>query len=240
MNATLDDPDMDELAKKKLVYVEPTNISETSANGQYQLVPYRERRGRWGWLFSAGASSYQPLNYIAAFAPPSAGYRGVYGAPTAPMLELRVAYKRNFALGSLGLELAGGFFRNANSDPAFVGSTLTLVPARVGAIYSMDVLAPEPYIVPYIAGGGYMEYYEESYNGVTVHGTTALAPYVNGGLAFSLNWIDRYAARVAYEEEGIENSFLYIEVGKYFQSSNKKDPDFSDTYDFGAGFRVEL
>jgi hypothetical protein len=235
-----DEPDEETLAKKHLVYVEPDNISRTAVDGEYHLIPYLERRHKWGWLVSVGYSSYEPLNYEPNFAPPSVSYRNVYSSPNLPMLELRFAYKRNFPLGSFGAELTVGGFRNEHSDPNFVGSNLTLFAAHVGAIYSMDALTKEPYFVPYIAGGGYVMFYDEGYNGQGLHGNTSVAPYMNGGIAINLDWIDRVGARIAYEQSGIEASYLYVEAQRYFQSTAKKDPDFSNDVNFAVGIRVEM
>jgi hypothetical protein len=222
---------------QQMVTVEPDNIIQAAENGRYLLKPYLERRGDWGATVSIGASSYTPVNYQPDFLVGEFG--DVYHFPSVPMIELTVVAKRNLTIGSVGAEVGVGFYSNdsANED---VDSTLQLIPIRLGASYMMDALSSEPYFAPYISGGAYIMLYKESDPSRSLSGNTQVAPYVRGGIAFSLDWIDRDAARISYEDSGIQKTYAYLEASKMFAAGGTADPDFEDDISFGLGFRVEF
>jgi len=238
LSHAVEEPDPEELTAKKIVFVEPTNISTTEVNGEYPLIPYRERRPIWGLTASLGFSNYEPTSYDPNFS--SATYGQVYSTPTMPLLELQIVVKRNFSLGSVGGEIAIGQYENGHSDPAIAESTLSLTPWRVGVAYALDNYSNEPYVVPYVSAGLYSMIYKESLGGNSLNGSSQIAPYFNFGAAFSLDWIDRKAARVSYNDSGIESSYLFLEGRTYVKSSNVRDHDFSSPISVGGGVRVEF
>lgn len=220
-----------------MVIVEPSNVVATQTEGRYELLPYLERRGDWGFTIGIGASSYQPVNYqpdqsVLAF-------DEVYKAFDVPMAELTFSVKRNYKFGSVGGELGVGFYKN-DSDNDQLDSSLQLIPLRLGGVFYMDALAANPVFVPYVSGGAYMMMYKETTGSVSFNGNTQVAPYVRAGMAFGLDWIDKDAARVSYEDSGIQSTFAYLDAGKLFASGGTKDPDFEDTVSVGAGFRIEF
>lgn len=232
------EPNIEELHKKGLVYVEPTHMSQTMVNGVYELEPYTQRRKDWGVTFAMGYSNYEPIRMEPSYS--QYPYTDVYGKPTMGMLEARMGVKRNMEMGSVGGELIVGTMDNDNSDPNFVGSKLTLNPVHLAATFYLDTISPEPYFVPYVSGGGYVMIFKETLYGNTDRGSTMIAPFVSGGLALQLDWIDRRAARISFDDSGIQSSFLYVEARKYFASSSEKDPDFSNDISFNGGVRVEF
>jgi len=233
-----EEPDPEELEKKHLVYVEPTHISETKVDGEAILEPYLKRRPEWGLTFAAGYSTYEPVHMQPSFS--NQDYKAVYGTPSIGMFEGRVGLKKNFSGGSFGGELSVGGFQNDNSNVNFVGSVLNIIPIAVGATYYLDALEPDPFYVPYVSGGAYVMIWKETLGQNTVNGSTQVAPYINAGVAFSLDWIDHRAARISYEDSGIESSSVYIEARKYFASFAKKDPDFSNDISGDIGLRIEF
>ena len=46
-----------------MVLVEPTNVVTSEVGGEYRLVPYLERRNRWGFTVSIGYNSFEPIYY---------------------------------------------------------------------------------------------------------------------------------------------------------------------------------
>jgi hypothetical protein len=238
LNAASEEPDPEYLQKNGLVYVEPENVVQKIKNEEYSLLPYRERRPRWGFVIEAGYCTYEPTHLEPNFSQKT--YKEVYGTPAMGMLELNFTFKRNFSAGSLAAELSGGNLQNSNSDSAFVGSNITMTPIAFGGGFYMDNIWSEPYFVPFVTGGLYTMIYKESLGGNSVHGNTSVAPYVNGGFAIQLDWIDKHHARVSYQDSGIQSSYIYVEGRKYFSSSSKKDPDFSNDIALAAGFRVEF
>src|SRR5665213_3541585 len=197
LNAEVQEPDVETLQKNGTVFVEPTDIVTTSKDNQWVLLPYRERRGRWGCLIGGGYSNYEPLNYQPNFS--HATYRKTYGQPWSGLLELNFAVKRNLSAFSVGTELSVGSYDNARSNKAIAETELTLTEVRLGAAIYFDTLMATPYAVPYISGGGYTMIYKESLGGNTVGGNSQVAGYVNAGVQWQLDWIDSKAARVSYE-----------------------------------------
>lgn len=224
-----------------MVLVEPTNIIATAVNGEYRLKPYRDRRKRWGGTFSVLYSTYEPVHYEPDFAPPGE-FKEVYTQPDLPTVEIGFSVKRNMSFGSFGGEFAVSTYNNNSDNTDLSDSELNLYTLRAGGIVFLDMISPEPYVVPYASAGAYTVIFRESVTdgGVSRNGNTMVAPYVTGGVQFQIDWIDRKAARVAYESSGIESSFVTLEVRKQIKSSAAKDPDFSDDVSFAAGLRVEL
>lgn len=220
------------------VIVEPTNILPAEISGTYFLIPYKIRRSNWGASFSVGYSMFSPDYYE-----PNVGadtYKGIYGSsPSLPLMELQLNIHRNFSLGSISLEAGAGMFQTDSSNDAF-DSSLELIPVRLGLQYALDILFYEPYIVPYVSGGAYIVKYKESQGTTSFNGSTQVAPYATLGLQFQMDWIDPIAARISYQEAGIENTFLFLEGRKFFQSSATKDPNFETDFHANAGFRLQF
>ncbi len=240
-----EEPDPERMAREGKVFVEPTFVSTVATEGEYRLIPYGERRGRLGGTVGLSYQSYEPNDYEANFA--NQPYGGLYESPTLPMLELHTAFKRNFSTGSLGVELAVGRFQSETPEPegeaeqaVAVQSTLTLTAVRLGAIYALDNMTTDPKWSPYVSAGAYVIFFNEELDSNSFSGNTLLAPYVSGGVDFPLDWLDRNAARVAYEDSGIERSSLFVEGRMLVPSSEEKDPDFGSSFSWGAGLRIEL
>jgi hypothetical protein len=239
LNLYAEEPDLEKINREGKVYVEPLMISKSLVNGEYQLLPYTERRRSWGFTVGLGYCSYEPINYEANFV--NQPYGGLYSSPSLPYIEFQFTAKKNLSSGSLGLAFALGRFQNGNTDPSMgVESELQITPIRLGAVYAMDTLVPNPYVIPYVEGGTYIMLYKESLEGNSFNGNSQVAPYVLGGVAFPLDWIDRHASRQAYEDSGIQSTYIFADVRSYLASSSAKDPDFSSNLDWGAGLKVEF
>ena len=219
------------------VEVEPTNLLPSDITGIYYLIPYRNRRDKWGQTVSVGYSSFTPINYEPNFI--TSNFEDIYATADMPLIELQVTVKRNFALGSIGAEFGVGMYQN-NSDSDLIESDIQLIPFRLGMNYSIDNLYHEPFVVPYAMAGAYVVMYEENAASVAHGGNTQIAPYFGGGLLLQLNWVDREAARISYLESGIENTFIYLEMRRFIASSVVSDPDFSTGFDWGLGVRLEF
>lgn len=236
-----DIPSIDEKPKPGMVVVEPTNLTKVQDDGSYNLVPYGERRGKWGVLFGLEYSTYEPYDYEPNFI--ALDYKDVYGAPEVPFLEVQFGVKRNFSIASLGLEAGVGVFKAESKENLvdLTNSTLVLYPIRMGFTLALDNLfSDEPWVVPYVNGGAYTIFFRESQASASFNGNTQVAPYAIGGLAITLDWLDRRSAREAYESSGIEASHLFVEARKYFGNDVEKDPDFETDPVWGAGIHVEF
>lgn len=225
--------------KKGFVYVEPTNVNMIKVDDVYRLKPYLERRSKWGFTVSAAYSTFEPTHYEPNFV--TADFGEVYGSPEMPMLELQMQVKRNMSFGSAAIEFAvGGYKVHSSADPNFVDSTLTLMAVHIGGNLALDALSPDPLIVPYVSAGLYSVVYKEEQASSSKNGYTQVAPYVTGGVQFGLDWMDRDAARKAYEDSSLQATYFFVDVRKQMASSAGKDPDFSNDVSFGSGIRIEF
>ena len=229
---------------KGMVIVEPVEVTKVEPDGTVVGRNYRERRGHWGAMIGVGYNSYEPTRYV----PQQTGgpsiedlseFRAVYTKPDTPLLELQLNAKRNLDFGSLSAEFGVGQYKNNADNPA-VAATLSLTPIRLGLTFAADVIWKEPYVVPYVSVGGYVMNFREEGEEDSVGGTTKVAPYSNLGALIQLDMLDRGASRDAYLETGLQSTFVFVEVRKYYASSGGDDPDLSNTVSYGGGLRVEF
>ncbi len=226
------------------VIVEPRNIIPISSNSnKMEMVPYRARRKNWGVIWGLSYGLFQPNDYV--LDQQAVTYEEV-DASSIGLISLELAFKYNFSAMSLGLFTSLGYFKSelTNTLTGAV-SDLTFIPLKIGAFIELDTLFSEPYIVPYGHAGVYASQYSEESEFTSVDGSSFLAYYMTAGLMFQLDWIDDLAARVAYQDGGIENTFLFAEVN-YMSSSlvdideaAEKDPDLSSLY-YSAGVKLEF
>lgn len=196
------------------------------------LKPYTERRPTVGFNLSVGYSSYSPLDYKPDFVVNNT-FENYFGAAESPLVEATLGPKLNMSLGSIALDLGAGYYNNENRD---LGN-LKLIPVRAGVTYALDNLAKDPIFVPYGSVGGYMIYYEEKLASQKVGGNTAPGLYYAGGLAIQLNWLDETSASIAYDETGLENTYLFVEGRSFVLAGNL--PNLSSEIQWGAGMRLE-
>lgn len=222
-----------------MVYVEPTNVISTEVEGEYKLVPYLERRPKWGTTFSVGYSSYEPIFYEPDFVTMDA--EELYSTPDTPLIEIKLGVKRNAGFGSIGGELGIGIYTN-NSDveATIVESSLEIIPLTLAATITLDAFGKEPMFAPFVTGGFYTMLFKEEADTRSVNGNTQAAPFVGAGVNFLLDWLDRQAARRAYTDSGVQASYLYASVNTFMESSGENDKDFSNEFNWAAGLKVEF
>lgn len=209
----------------------------TEVAGEYQLVPHRDRRSNWGGTASLIYSSFEPVYYEPNFF--AGNFEDIYSSSDLPLIEIVIERKRNYAFGSVGVQFGFSGYQNDSDSPDLVDSSLLLLPIRLGVTVAFDNLTPEARFVPYLSAGAYTVVYREELAGNSYNGNTQLAPYFHGGLAISVDWIDRKAARISYEDSGIESSYVFVEARKQLASAQSSDPDFESDVHFAGGIRVE-
>lgn len=222
---------------KELVVVDPIPIKSKTNNSIYKLIDYKERKTKWSTVFSLGYGQINLPNFETNFLVEN--FSQVYGE-NVPYYELQYGINRNFNFLALGFETGIGFLKSDAVEGLSDKPSLTLMPIKVGARLSFNSLFSEPYILPYISGGGYLMVYEEKLNSSTSDGNASVAGYYSAGLAFQLNWVDPKASRVSFMQYGLQNSFIYIEAKQYLASGQEQDPDFSSDPSFSAGLLLEL
>lgn len=200
------------------------------------LTPYLERRTNFGFYLGLGFSQYAPK--FVSDQQTTQGQSNQYTESSGTSLtELSLSPKWNFPLGSIALDLGGGYYEKPALSGAPNGITVSMY--RAGLTLTLDALGSEPLVAPYFSGGVYEMNYNETLASGSSTATTAVAPYVGGGLLIQLNWIERDTSMTLYNDSGIENTFLYVEARDYLRGSTD-DPDFSDQMAFGAGLKVEF
>lgn len=226
-----------------LVEVEPTFVQLSRTEGKYELVPYGERRGKWGSQFSIGYSTFNPTNYPSEFTIDP--FDLVYGVAEVPLLEVQYNLKRNFSFGAITAEVGMGFYQNSSDTPDVLDVDLQVIPIRLGASLILDQLFKVPYIAPYVSGGIYTMIYKEVLTNLVGDenekgGNTQVSPYMAFGVQIGLDWLDPVASRISYEDSGIEATFVYVEARKFFEPNGQRDPDFETAFEPNAGIRVEF
>lgn len=218
------------------VVVEPTAVQSIKNENVYELVPYNKRRPLWGLLLGLSYSFFEPINYDPRFLSQSFGE--AYDKADNPLLELVITAKKHFSFMALGLDLGLGSY-GANS---ITGSTssLSLYVARVGAKVLLDQFSEEPLLIPYASVGTYVVYFQESLEATTFEGNTEPALYYSAGVMIQLDRLEKSAARVAYEEQGMENSYFFVEARQFLGSSNDFDPNFESDIHANVGLNIEF
>lgn len=225
----------------KLVEVEPNNILPADLSSVSALVPYKVRRRPSGLEVGLKYSLFDPVNYESDYASPTLiSFENLYGSE--PMYEIYANYKKNMSsLGSLGVELGYGFYKNDVDDTSFGSEiSLSLQVISLGAKIILDAIRYEPYIAPYIGIGAYSVFFREENGASNFNGNTEVSYYFSGGVLLQMNWIDKAAAVEAYSEGGIENTYLFLEAKQFMASNAERDPDFSTDPTLGAGLSLEF
>lgn len=199
-------------------------------------VPYRDRRGLITGFFGVQADMFSPVNYSPNYQSRNVTYQSYYGGQQNTGVDLVFGAKMNFLFGSLGASITGGFFTAKNETDH---ATLSVQPITLGGIFALDALFSEPYIVPYVVAGEYIAYYSETLPTQSVSGRTPMALFYAVGLMFQLDWLDTEAHATAFEDFGLENTFLFVEGRSLFKSADPV-PNFSTPLQVNAGLRVEF
>lgn len=237
------------LTEKTKVEIEEDPFVEgtlSQKKGDY-LKPYRERRTTWTCEIEISASQYEPVNYISNIITTNGTTTDdfesfyEYGDVASPTIGFE--FKRNFSFGAISLGATGSYYTSSQGD-----AEITLMTPALKVGFYLDTLFDEPYIVPYgTVGYAYTMYNEsDSLTGLELSGASDNL-FVGAGLLFQLNWLDSAAAREAYANSGIENTFIFVEVRTYLDQGIigiKEDPDvyadFSSLTYIAGGMKLEF
>ena len=224
--------------KPGYIYVEP-EPRLIIRDGKRELAPFADRRGRWGATIGVGYGTYEPTHYEPNFS--TANFGDIYRRAEMALMALNVDVKRNVSFGSFGAGFTVGMYKNSSDvDPTIVDSTLEFYPVKLGATFYADALDSDPIFVPYVSGGMYTIFYNESQASASRNGHTQFAPWANLGVNISMNWIDSSSAQAGYDGVGLQNTALFLEAQKMMSSASATDPDFGNDVSFAAGLRIEF
>ncbi len=224
----------DGLVEVDALYVEPT-----LKNTNYTLMDYKNRRQESGVTFTIAKTLFEPAFYQPKFSIDT--FQTVYGEKEGTGVDVSFGQKNNLSIFSYTYEFGVNIYNVASLESATDVSDLKLISLLAGIKITLDTIFDEPYVVPFISAGGYLTRFEEVQNGnPTYSGNTQPAGYYAGGLLIQLDWVDRYMSRQAYEESGLENTFIFVEGRKFLASSNGVDPDLESEVHLSAGLQLEF
>lgn len=210
-----------------------TNAIENCDCEYTYLAPYKLRRGTWGFTFGLGYSAYSPEEYKPDFVV-NETFDSYYGSGEGSLVDMTLGLKWNNFLGSITFELGGGYYTNQGVDEE---SNIVLYPARASATLALDTLFKEPYVVPYGTIGAYTVFYDETLASQSVNGNSEIGLFFAAGVGFQLNWLDEISAMTAFQETGLENTYLFLEARSFLPADDLAD--FSSPIQLGAGLKLE-
>lgn len=200
---------------------------------------YKEQRTTHGAYFSVDYEDLDLTNYIT-----TVGARQFYGDvfdTPVPLLKIAADYKFNFSIASLafGLEYGKG---SLTDDKTGQDRTIDISKYGLGIKLALDMITPEPYVVPYLGFNAWkMDISENATSPAeTFEGTTEIGFNYTAGLLIQLNWIDSDSARDSKFGWGLKNTFLDLYATKYAQTTGEMDANTETDVLFGGGLRLEF
>lgn len=203
------------------------------------IQDYKQRREDHGWMFGINYETYTPSNYISVL-DNVATYGDMFGSTPIQMVEGELDYKMNFQAGSLsvGAGFGGGQVEGYGSDSQ--DHKIELTKTFLTASYIMDTLFPEPYVAPYVKGQIYRFGIKET------NATDSFSSDSQEGLAYTfgvllqLDALDHDGSRESVRNWGLQNTYVDVFVTKYMDTSGENDPKTENSFDYGAGLRLEF
>lgn len=221
------------------VIVEPSYVVKDSDNNKQYSRYYPDRRKKWGGTVSLGVGKPEFNEYTTAVSA-GADFATTYDSGKDLLYDLNINFKRNFSALSLGLNI-GVSFAKVGSKEDTPDLDITLNPLRLGLVAALDnVFKKNPYIVPYIGAGIQTIKYEEENKTTELSEkeTSGMSQYINGGLMFQIDWIDRETGLESFYEAGLQNTFIYLDFINYMSAEEKNKPNLEAAI-LSAGIRVE-
>lgn len=224
------------IPKEKIVEIEPRKTYTTN---------YRDRRTRHGFTFDFNAENLYFPEYTSII--DGALYEDMFGQEDVTLLQASFGYKFNFALGALsaGLSYGQGTLvddRSVDASEVPQERLLTISKKAINVQWTLDTLMKEPYFVPYVG----MSYWqlglteENVTQGLTEEHDTGYGTSFTIGFLVQLNWLDKESSRVAYLEQGLENTYLNVFWTQYQDTGDELDPILANEFNFGVGLRLEF
>ena len=233
-------------------YSDPVSEGEVVIEKSTDLLrSYRDRRSRFGIMFSINYEKYSPSNYLSLIQ--DEYFDVLSGGEAIPVIGGELGVKFNFSLGSLTgmIGYGGGSYKNATNKI----EKMSVKISKVSANFALDSLMSEPWIVPYgQIGANQFDWSEESYDVTSAlkekSYTTKWNLNYKMGLLFQLNWIentiDANTHRNGLMSSGLQNTFLDVFYTSYAEPTQIKiaeddsgDPNLGSE-NFGVGLKLEF
>jgi len=200
------------------------------------LLPYRERRQSWGFLFGLHYENFQPSAYLSPI--DQNPYDYLFGGSGVGMFGLQMGAKYNLSSFSLTSELS---YDQGSTSSAQSGAQTSLTLSRIAAKFGIwfDTLWSEPYVVPYLQGDISQISFSETTGTQSTSGTGGITYGWAAGVLLQLNWLDKVSALEALRSSGLNNAYLDIYAAQT-NGSGSASADLSSSVSWGSGLRMEF
>ena len=196
------------------VVVESRPYVWDKSKDRFRLPYYRYRKSRWGLYVQGGVQKYNPsaVRNKRTLRDRATNYEG-----TVPdTFEVQISPRLDIRVGTIAFDVGYSSYSIQATDGSAANLSVSL--PRVGATFLFDTLFKEPYVVPYASLGFFQAQYNQSDSGTEgqpATGTSPISSYFSIGLLLQLNWIDSEQAALAFDELGLENSYIFGEYRTY-------------------------
>jgi hypothetical protein len=233
-------------------YSDPLREGEVVVEKSSDLVgTYKDRRNRYGLLFSINYEKFSPDNYLSLIQ--DKYFDEVSDGSAIPVVGGELGVKFNFSIGSLSglVGYAGGSFKSESHKIENINVKIS----KASLNLALDGLTSEPWVVPYgQIGVAQLGWSEESYDVANALKQESFITDWNLtyklGLLFQLNWIesaiDPNTHRNGLMSSGLQNTFLdvfyssYAEPTKIARAANESGEADLSSENFGVGLKLEF
>ncbi|MBC7464898.1 MAG: hypothetical protein H7256_02810 [Bdellovibrio sp.] len=217
--------------------------------------PYKQRRGKHGFLFEVGIENIEPTEYYSLLSATDVNIKELVGGSSISLINVEVGYKYNFQLGAV--YLMGSYAVGSASDTVTaVKNKLEVSRLNLSLGYAADMLFNEPWVVPYGQVGVHQFDVTETIGDASTSATTQPSLNFRAGLLFQLNWIEKGIDSSTHSEglrsSGLENTFLDVYATWYEPSASagtyvpnnpethSADPDMRSEGTIGVALKMEF
>lgn len=236
------------------VVTEPTTVSESVASTEDEVIveraedftlPYSERRGRWGIIFSVNYENYYPSEFFSVIQNDKYQF---FLDKNIPLAGAEIGLKYNFSLGSLAL--LAGYAQGSVDDMAGGIEDITVSITKAALNLSLDNIFSEPYVVPFVQVGVHTIDWSETGTTLEERFTSEPNYHYKAGFSFQLNWIekaiDSNSPGESLRSSGLENTYLDVFYTSYAQPAKIADTVGAEgegdlqSAQYGVGLKLEF
>lgn len=231
----------DPVTEGEIVVEKPTDLTQN----------YRDRRGRYGILFSVNYEKFTPGDYLSLIQ--NKTFDEVSGGGSIPLIGAEFGIKFNISLGSATALL--GYATGSFSDDAKKIDKISAKITKADVNFTLDNLMSEPWVAPYAQVGMHqIDWTESSRDGA---GALKEESFITDwklnyktGLLFQLNWlentIDPNTHNNGLTSSGLQNTYLDIFYSSYTEpnevatvAGQSGEANLASS-NFGVGLKLEF
>lgn len=233
-------------------YSDPVSEGEIVVEKPIDLAQnYRDRRNRYGILFSVNYEKFSPSDYLSIIQ--NKTFNEVSAGGSIPVMGVEFGIKFNFSLGSATALL--GYARGTFTDDAKNVDQISAKITKADINFTLDNLMSEPWVAPYAQIGLHqIDWTESSRDGVGVLKEESFITdwklNYKAGLLFQLNWlensIDPNTHNNGLTSSGLQNTYLdifyvsYAEPNEVATVGGQSGEANLASSNFGVGLKLEF